>query len=139
MSEDKKSEDSLINEFQDLGENLVKTFRAAWDNPERQRLQQEIEDGLVEMRSTMKQEVESFRESPTGQRLKSDVDDFQDWVKDSNTEDQIRSELIKALNIANTELKKVADKLSAWNSAPTEPQEEKAETPLTDDEAADGQ
>jgi hypothetical protein len=138
MSEDKKTEDSLINEFQNLGENLVKTFRAAWDNPERKRLQQEIEDGLTEMRSTMKQEVDSFRESPTGQRLKSDIDDFQDWVQNSNTEDQIRAELIKALNIANTELKKVADKLSARDSVPDEPPEEGAKTPLTDDEVADG-
>ena len=136
MSEDKKSEDSLINEFQTLGENLVNTFRAAWDNPERQRLQKEIEDGLVEMRSTMKQEVDSFRESPTGQRLKSDIDDIHDWVQNSNAEDQIREELIKALNIANTELKKVADKLSAIDSVTDEP-EEGAETPSSSDEVAD--
>lgn len=139
MSEDKKTEDSLINEFQTLGENLVNTFRAAWDNPERQRLQKEIEDGLNEMRSTMKQEVDSFRESPTGQRLKSDIDDFQDWVQNSNAEEQIREELIKALNIANTELKKVADKLSAIDSATDEPTEEGSETPSSGDEVADGE
>lgn len=138
MSEDKKTDDSLINEFQTLGENLVNTFRAAWDNPERKRLQKEIEDGLVEMRSTMMQEVDSFSESPTGQRLKSDIDDFQDWVQNSNAEDQIREELIKALNIANTELKKVADKLSAIDSATDEPTEEGSETPSSGDEVADG-
>ncbi len=138
MSEDKKTEDSLINEFQTLGENLVNTFRAAWDNPERKRLQKEIEDGLVEMRSTMMQEVDSFSESSTGQRLKSDIDDFQDWVQNSNAEDQIREELIKALNIANTELKKVADKLSAIDSATDEPTEEESETASSGDEVADG-
>ena len=138
MSEDKKTEDSLINEFQTLGENLVNTFRAAWDNPERKRLQKEIEDGLVEMRSTMMQEVDSFSESQTGQRLKSDIDDFQDWVQNSNAEDQIREELIKALNIANTELKKVADKLSAIDSATDEPTEEESETASSGDEVADG-
>jgi RNA polymerase-binding transcription factor DksA len=138
MSEDKKPDDSLINEFQTLGENLVNTFRAAWDNPERKRLQKEIEDGLVEMRSTMMQEVDSFSESSTGQRLKSDIDDFQDWVQNSNAEDQIREELIKALNIANTELKKVADKLSAIDSATDEPTEEGSETPSSGDEVVDG-
>ncbi len=138
MSEDKKTEDSLINEFQTLGENLVNTFRAAWDNPERKRLQKEIEDGLVEMRSTMMQEVDSFSESSTGQRLKSDIDDFQDWVQNSNAEDQIREELIKALNIANTELKKVADKLSAIDSATDGPTEEESETASSGDEVADG-
>lgn len=138
MSEDKKPEDTLLDEFHNLGENLVNTFRAAWDNPERKRLQQEIEDGLTEMRSTMKQEVEGFREGPTGQRLKSDVDEFQEWVKSSNTEEQIRSELIKALNIANTELKKVADKLSARESSSVVPPEEQTEMPMSDDEGADG-
>lgn len=138
MSEDKKPEDTLLDEFHNLGENLVNTFRAAWDNPERKRLQQEIEDGLTEMRSTMKLEVEGFREGPTGQRLKSDVDEFQEWVKSSNTEEQIRSELIKALNIANTELKKVADKLSARESSSVVPPEEQTEMPMSDDEGADG-
>lgn len=138
MSEDKKPEDNLLDEFHNLGENLVNTFRAAWDNPERQRLQQEIEDGLTEMRSTMKQEVESFHESPTGQRLKSDIEDFQEWIKSSNTEDQIRAELIKALNIANTELKKVADKLSAMENSSDVSPEEQTETPVSDDEGADG-
>lgn len=86
----------------------------------------------------MMQEVDSFSESPTGQRLKSDIDDFQDWVQNSNAEDQIREELIKALNIANTELKKVADKLSAIDSATDEPTEEESETASSGDEVADG-
>lgn len=86
----------------------------------------------------MMQEVDSFSESSTGQRLKSDIDDFQDWVQNSNAEDQIREELIKALNIANTELKKVADKLSAIDSATDEPTEEESETASSGDEVADG-
>ncbi len=136
MSEDKKPEDSLINEFHTLGENLVNTFRAAWDNPERKSLQQEIEDGLIEMRTTIKQEAESFHESPTGQRLKSDIDGFQEWVKSSNTEDQIREELIKALKIANTELKKVTDKLSSIDNSTDDPSEEQADMPINDEEVA---
>jgi hypothetical protein len=136
MSEDKKPEDSLINEFHTLGENLVNTFRAAWDNPERKSLQQEIEDGLIEMRTTIKQEAESFHESPTGQRLKSDIDGFQEWVKSSNTEDQIREELIKALKIANTELKKVTDKLSSIDNSTDDPSEEQADMPIYDEEVA---
>ncbi|MCK4898162.1 MAG: hypothetical protein KAS38_05270 [Anaerolineales bacterium] len=136
MSEDKKPEDNLINEFHTLGENLVNTFRAAWDNPERKSLQQEIEDGLIEMRTTIKQEAESFHESPTGQRLKSDIDGFQEWVKSSNTEDQIREELIKALKIANTELKKVTDKLSSIDNSTDDPSEEQADMPINDEEVA---
>lgn len=138
MSEDKKPDETLLDEFHNLGENLVNTFRAAWDNPERKKLQQEIEDGLTEMRSTMKQEVESFQESPAGQRLKSDIEDFQEWVSSSNADEQIRAELIKALNIANSELKKVADKLSARESSTDIPEEEPTERPLSDDEETDG-
>jgi hypothetical protein len=136
MSEDKKTEDSLINEFHTLGENLVNTFRAARGNPEQKSLQQEIEDGLIEMRTTIKQEAESFPESPTGQRLKSDIDVFRKWVKSSNTEDQIRKELIKALKIANTELKKVTDKLSARDNSTDDPSEEQADMPINDEEVA---
>ena len=133
MSEDKKTEESLTDEFRALGENLINTFRTAWDNPERKKLQQEIEDGLTEMGTTIKQEAESFHESPTGQRLKSDIDDFQQWVKSSNAEDQIRQELIQALKIANTELKKVTDKLRTIDNAPEEPPEGQS-TPSFDDE-----
>jgi hypothetical protein len=136
MSDNKKQEDNLINEFHILGENLVNTFRVAWDNPERKRLQQEIEDGLIEMRSTIKQEADRFQEGPTGQRLKSDIDDFQEWVKSSNTEDQIREELIKALKIANTELKKVTDKLSVSDSSTDDPSEEQSDVSSNDEEVA---
>ena len=128
MSEDNKSDESLTDEFRALGENIIDSVRAAWDTPERKRLQQEIEDGLTEMATTIQTEAESFHESPTGQRLKSDIEGLQQWVQSSNAENQIREELINALKTANTELKKVTDKLSGADTTSEEPYVEQTGT-----------
>lgn len=128
MREDKKSDESLTDEFRALGENLINSVRAAWDTPERKRLQEEIEDGLTELATIVKTEAESFHESPTGQRLKSDIEDLQQWVQSSKAENQIREELINALKTANTELKKVTDKFSEADTTPEDPYVEQTGT-----------
>ena len=134
MSEDENKEESLTEEFHALGENLINTVRAAWDNPERKKLQQEIEVGLTELTTTIKNEAETFQESPTGQRLRSDIDSLQQWAQSGKTESQIRDELIKALKIANAELKKVTDKLSVMDTAPEQTPDQQTETPPDEEE-----
>lgn len=111
MNENPKPEESLTDEFRSLGENLFKTLSAAWDRPERKQLQQEIEDGLTELAQTLRKETETFKESPTGQQLKSDVEDLRQRVRSGEAETAIRSELLKALRTVNAELNKALNSI----------------------------
>ncbi len=118
MSEANSSEDNLVDEFHKLGENLMNTVRAAWERPERKKLQEEIESGLAELATTIKSEADTFRESPTGQRLKSDLDEFGQRVRSGEVEKQLRQDLLDALRVANTELQRVINRVSASDIEP---------------------
>ena len=104
-------EERLADEFQVLGKNLVEALRAAWENPERKRIQQEVETGLLELGDTLKREAENFSNSPTGQQIKEEVTKIGNQLNESQAPEKIRQELLNALQIANTELQKV---ISRW-------------------------
>jgi wyosine [tRNA(Phe)-imidazoG37] synthetase (radical SAM superfamily) len=111
MSENPQDSESLADAFHKLGVNLVETLRSAWDTPERKKLQQEVEESLVSLSASVKNEFDTFNESPTGQRLKADVEDLRERVRSGEAETQVRLELIKALQLVNTELEKAASRL----------------------------
>jgi hypothetical protein len=112
MTENSTTGENLTDEFRGLGRNLMNVLHTAWDAPERKKLQEEIESGLTEFGSSMKQELETFTDGPTGQQIKSDVEDLQERIKNKEVETKVREEILNALQIINTELEKVTSKLS---------------------------
>ena len=116
MTENPGPDSDIASEFRQLGENLVNTLRSLWESPERQKLQDEIENGLGEMAVTLKAEASAFKESPAGQRIKSDLQDLQVRM-DSG---EVREELLKALKLINSEMQKVT---SHWEGSEPEKKE----------------
>jgi hypothetical protein len=112
MAENENPDENLSDEFRTLGLNLINALRTAWESPERKKLQSELEEGLSGLAATLNSEIESFQESETGQRLRSDAAELRDKVRDSTTENKIRDELTKTLHIVNTELKKTTQSWS---------------------------
>jgi hypothetical protein len=121
MSDQTPPNEDLADEFQALGKNLVDAMRAAWNSPERKRLQQEIEGGLQELEYTLKREVDAFSKSSTGQQIKEDVNRISEKINTKQTPELIRQELIKALQTANVELQNI---IQRWASE--EPEAEAA-------------
>lgn len=107
MDDQPKAEGGIADEFRNLGQNIIETLRAAWDSPERKKVQEEIEDGLDQLARTIRQESEAFVSSPTGQQLKSDLQDLNERVRSGEAEAKVREEVLKALRTINAELKKV--------------------------------
>ena len=122
MSENPQNDASLADAFRQLGENLVQTLRTVWDTPERKKLQQEVEESLVDLSATVKNELDSFNESPTGQRLKADMEDLRERVRSGETESQVRQEILKAIQLVNTELEKAASRLKQTEVQDTTPE-----------------
>jgi hypothetical protein len=107
QSPDKNSSEDVSAEWQDLGQNLRNVFQNTWESEERRKLQDDIEAGLADFASSINKAVEDFKESPTGQRLKTDVDDFHERVKSGEVEGKAREEVAAVLRSINFELKKV--------------------------------
>ena len=116
MSDNPQHEGDISEEFRALGENLLKALHSVLDSPERRRLQQEIEDGLSQLATTLKTEASNFKESPTGQQLKSDFEDLRQRVRSGEAEAKAREELLKALKLVNAELDKAT---SRWDGTKT--------------------
>ena len=110
MSEDKSNQNELNEEFRKLGIHLMDSIRSIWDRPEREKLQKEVEEGLDTFTNTMKEEVQKFRQSPTGQQLKFEIEDLNQRIKSGEAEQLARQEVINALRKVNQELEKVIQK-----------------------------
>jgi hypothetical protein len=106
-------EGKLTEELGSLGRNLIGVLRAAWERPERQKLQQEIEGGLTDLGNTLRKEAKAVSDNTVTQRVKSEVEDLGSRVRSGQVEAKVRDELIGALHIVNTELSKVADILAS--------------------------
>jgi hypothetical protein len=109
----KPPETDLTEELGNLGKNLVGILHAAWERPERQKLQQEIEVGLTELGSTLKKEAKVVSESQVSQRIKTEVEDLGNRVRSGQVEARVREELVGALHVLNAELEKVTNLLAA--------------------------
>lgn len=126
MSENSTSEENLTDEFRNLGKNLIDVLHTAWESPERKKLQEEIESGLTEFGSSMKRELETFTDGPTGQQLKSDVEDLQERIRSKEVETKMREEILNTLRIVNTELEKVTSKFSPSQSGKTKDEDQES-------------
>ena len=140
MDDTPQQENNIAEEIHNFGQNLLTIFRTAWDNPERKRVQQDVEKGFGELGQAIQREAEYFAESPTGQRLRSDVEKMGEQLRDSDTQEKIRTEILSILKNANQELQKVVDTLTPEDvSEQPETSEETTskETPDADSQAPD--
>ena len=111
--------DEIGDEFRQLGKNLISMLQSAWESEERKKLQQEIETGLRELGAALDQAATDFKQSPAGQQLKTDVEEFHTRVRSGEVENKIRTELVSVLRALNYELTKA----STPKAAPTVPEE----------------
>lgn len=112
MSDQIKDENDLVAEFKQLTQNLRTAMQAAWERPGRRQLQEDLKDGLEDMRQTFDQLASDFSKSQTGQQLKSDVEELGDRVKSGELESQVRAELVTLLQRVNKELQAASDRMA---------------------------
>ena len=108
MTEPRSSFDDLGDELRSLGANLRNVLQAAWESDERRAAQEQVERGLDDLARTLRTAGQEFAASPTGQRLREDVRDLHDRMRNSELDTRVRDELLSALRRVNEELSKAA-------------------------------
>ncbi len=103
-----KTGSEVLDELRELGLNLRSLLQSAWESDERKKLQGEIETGLNDLYNTLHQAAKDFSEGPTGQTLKSDLEDLGQRIRSGEVETKVRSEVLSALRAANEGLKKTS-------------------------------
>ncbi len=104
----KSTSEDLAAEFRALGKNLKDLLRSAWQSPERARLQKEIENGLAEVTASLSQAFSEFEESPSGQRLKEEIQGLQTRLQSGELEKDLREQLLSILRKVNEEIAKTS-------------------------------
>jgi hypothetical protein len=129
MSDNPPNEESLRQEFEALGKNLVGALHSAWEAPESKRLRDEMTSGLSDLASTLKREAEYLANHPATQQVKNDVGQIGEKIRAPEAQATIRHELLSALQAMNSELQKVIDR---WSAAEA-PAETSGENPTPTD------
>ena len=75
------SDSDLRDEFRNLGENLTQAFNTAWESDKRKRLQEEMQEGLSELGTTLKELGSQIKESEVIQKVQDDVEDLGEGVR----------------------------------------------------------
>ena len=100
-------------QFQALGESLATTMRAAWENEQNRKRLEEMQSGLESMVNQVGQAIQDTAASPQAQQAKAEaqkaVGTFQNTFE--QTAQEVRPQLISALQQVNSELQKVIERL----------------------------
>jgi hypothetical protein len=120
MSDNPESQFDISSQFRELGENLKNFFHSAWESEESLKLRQELKNGLDELGRATNEAVDEFKASETGQKFKSEAEDFKSRVETGEVEAKAREEISKVLSFINAELGQLNQKVAQQPSEPVE-------------------
>ncbi len=102
-------------QFQALGESLAQAMRSAWENEETQRRVNEMRTGLESMAREVGKAVEDTANSTDGQKIRADAERAAESVRvaTEQTVQEVRPQLITALQQLNGELQKLIDRIES--------------------------
>ncbi len=110
-------------QFQALGESLAQAVRTAWENEETQRRVQEMRTGLETMAREVGQAIEDTANSPQGQKIRQEAGRTAESLRvaTAQTVQEVRPQLIDALQQVNNELQKLINRIEQKNQPPSGP------------------
>jgi hypothetical protein len=112
MENESKHSESVENQFERLGENLRKAVEEAWQSEERKRLSEDVQAGIEEFADALRRTTNEFIESPTGQRMRADVDKLSSRVQEGEVADKVESELVRVLDRLNQKLEEAISSMA---------------------------
>ena len=100
-------------QFQVLGESIAQAFRTAWETEENQRRLQEMRKGLESMVNDVGKAIDDTANSPKGQKIREEAGRTVDVLRSAGeqTVQEVRPQLINALQQVNMELQKLIERM----------------------------
>lgn len=118
MTKNHQPESDLAAEFRRLGENFKDALQTAWESEERKNLSREIQTGLNAFGESIGQAADEFIESPTGQRVRADLDDLAKKVQSGEVVNGVREKLLEVLRKVNVDIEEA---LEGWTTPAEDP------------------
>ncbi len=107
-------------QFKELGDSLAQAFRTAWEDEENKRRLQEMRTGLESMVREVGKAIDDTAHSPQGQHLREEAERTMEKVRNASeqTVQEVRPQLITALQQLNIELQKLVSRMEKHSDAP---------------------
>lgn len=113
----------LTAQFQELGQRLVTTARAAWQSEQRQELQQEVTDGLRTVRDQLNDALDNVRTSARSQgvtdTVKEQAKKAAETARSNDLLDEMRNGLAAGLRELNEQLRRISERLERRDDTAT--------------------
>jgi hypothetical protein len=121
MSEEPKVENrSIVDELSKLGQQMAYAIKTAWESDDRRKLQAEILDGLQKFGEEVTEALDKAGKSETAQDLRVKAERVAADVRASAVAEDVRKGVISGLDVLNTELGKLVEKLEPKATAADE-------------------
>lgn len=110
-------------QFQELGNSLAQAVRTSWENEETQRRLQEMRAGLESMAQQVGKAIDDTANTPQGQRVRENAGRAAESLRSATeqTVQEVRPQLITALEELNHQLQKLIDRMGGRNTPPPTP------------------
>lgn len=107
-------------QFQALGESLAQTVRTTWQDEETQRRLHEVHSGLESMVRDVADAINDSANTPQGQRIRQEAGRTAESVRiaTEQTIQEVRPQLISALQQLNQELEKLVRRIEERQNKP---------------------
>ena len=129
MSEEKKPESQIVDEFESLGRQMVTAVRALWESEDAQKLRQEIREGFVVLADEVDTAIKSAQDSEAAHEFRGQVRDAVDKARASDVTHQVEQGLASGLQQLNQELSKLIASLEKSEAGTGPETADTAETP----------
>lgn len=114
--------ESIRQQFNDLGANIRDVFSNAWDSQEKQKVQDDLKNGLIDLGEMLGKLADEFHIREFTKKMVDGVEEIGEKVRSGEMEDKAKTDVIRTLKKINQSLTKSANKFTP----PAEKSEEAA-------------
>lgn len=114
-------QDNISEELYRLGRNINAFVKTAWESPERQKIQSELENHLMDLGSNLEQAAQELASSPAGKQIKEELDEFGQRLADGEVENKVKSEFVSLLDLINRQIEQASSQRSSEDNAEDQP------------------
>ncbi|MEM7113455.1 MAG: hypothetical protein AAF614_13545 [Chloroflexota bacterium] len=108
----------IVAELRDLGKQFATTLETAWNSEERQRVENEVRDGLKSFVDEVDKMIGDVRGSKPAERVRTEASNMANRVEGSDIGRKAQNSVVQGLHWLSSELGKLADQFTPTEKAP---------------------
>jgi phage-related protein len=111
MAEEKKTDSTILNEFEALGQQLAAAVKTLWESDESRSLRQDLREGVAGLGQQLDTAVKSAQESDAAKEFSEQIKETMDKARQSDLAGKLEQGLITGLRELNEEISKLVGSL----------------------------